>query len=120
MAWTVEDFQQRLIDFITNQLGLSVRKFEESCGLTNGQIASTKVKGPSVEVLSKISETYPELDLNWLIAGRGSMLAPDRSAATPSVSIGSVQTINIGNWEELLAPIRAQMDSLYNAITEKK
>lgn len=68
----MEDFKNRLQAFIKGNFP-SVRAFEKECGLTNGTIGSIGPKGPSVEVLSKISDKCPELNLNWLFSGEGSM-----------------------------------------------
>lgn len=69
----MEDFKQRLLLFVEN-LGQSVRAFEQDCGLANGTIASIKVKGPSVGIVSKIAYAHPELNLYWLLTGDGKML----------------------------------------------
>lgn len=70
----MEDFKNRLLQFIDSQYGVSQRKFEEMCGLGNGTITSIKVKGPSADIVSKISYKCPELNLNWLFRGVGNML----------------------------------------------
>lgn len=70
----MEKFKKRLLEYIEGHLKISIRAFEEMCGLTNGSIGAIKVKGPSVDNLSKISDACPELDLNWLISGHGQML----------------------------------------------
>ena len=70
----MDDFKKRLLEFIEYQYGFSVRKFEEMCGVTNGTVGSIKIKGPSTEVLYKISDKCPDLNLNWLITGKGNML----------------------------------------------
>jgi hypothetical protein len=51
---------------------------ERSCGLSNGYIASQlKSKGSiGSEILEKISHEYPELNLVWLITGKGKMVLP--------------------------------------------
>lgn len=51
---------------------------EKSCGLSNGYIASQlKSKGSiGSEILEKISQAYPELNLVWLITGKGKMVLP--------------------------------------------
>ena len=74
----MEDFKNRLQAFIESLSGVSYREFERKCGLAQGTITSIKVKGPSVEVLMKISSTFPDLDMNWLISGRGEMLLPEK------------------------------------------
>lgn len=70
----MDDFKNRLVSFIRNYLKISFRKFEENCALTNGTVSSIREQGPTTSVLSKISDTYPELNMNWLLAGKGSML----------------------------------------------
>lgn len=93
----MEEFKSRLLKFSTGHLGLSQSAFEDSCGIAHGVISSIKVKGPSVDILAKISSAYPELDLNWLVSGRGEMLIKERNQA-PVVSVA----VNIGNWNELV------------------
>lgn len=95
----MDEFKNRLLQFL-EFLGLSQRAFEESCGITQGTIPSIKVKGPSVDVLMKISNTYPDLNLNWLIAGRGPMLTQDQPLPTPQNDIHNNQVF-IANWGDL-------------------
>ena len=100
MAWTVEDFQNRLNEFIVNHLGYSVRKFEETCGLSNGVLAASKAKGPSAEILSKMLDAFPELNLNWLVSGRGTMLVTQEPPC-PKNDIHHNQQVVIENWDGL-------------------
>ena len=91
----MEDFKNRLLKYIEGHLKISVRSFEERCGLTNGTVGAIKIKGPSAENLSKISYTYPELNLNWLVSGRGNMLNErhdivDKSARIPLLPFAAV------------------------------
>jgi phage repressor protein C with HTH and peptisase S24 domain len=66
--------QDRLALFISH-LGISERKFSESAGLSHGLIGAIK-KGTSfgVDKLEKILVIYPDLNVNWLVTGKGSML----------------------------------------------
>ena len=70
----MEDFKNRLLAFIESHCKTSIRSFEETCGLTNGTVASVKKKGPGADIVQRISYTYPELNLNWLFSGVGPML----------------------------------------------
>lgn len=70
----MEGFKNRLLAYIEGHLKISIRAFEEKCGLTNGTIGAIKIKGPSVDNVSKISDACPDLNLNWLVSGRGQML----------------------------------------------
>ena len=98
----MEDFKERILFFIKEHLGISVRKFEEACAITNGTIGSIREQGPTASVLSKIADTYPELSMDWLFRGSGEMLNTTTESAKPSVTIGTIQTVNIGNWGDLV------------------
>jgi hypothetical protein len=78
----MEDFKNRLLAFIESHCKMSVRAFEESCGLTNGTVGSVKKKGPGADIVQKIFYTFPELNLNWLFSGVGPMLTTKESRQT--------------------------------------
>lgn len=80
----MEEFKKRLLSFVEN-LGQSVRFFEADCGIGNATINSIKKKGPSVEVISKIYNRHPELNLNWLLTGDGEMLKTTESVSDKDV-----------------------------------
>lgn len=97
----MEDFKKRLLEYIEGHLGLSIRSFEERCGLTHGTIAGIKVKGPSVDNVAKISSAFPDLNLNWLIMGKGSMLIQEQPVASHQNDIHHNQQVVIANWSDL-------------------
>lgn len=61
--------KERLIS-IAEKEGLSVRAFEERCGLGRGNISNM---GPNSAIgsdkLTKIFDTFPNIDLNWILTG---------------------------------------------------
>lgn len=61
----------RILQFI-EYLGISVRQFENNCGLSNGMINNM---GDNVRKssLDKISKSYPSLNINWIKTGEGDM-----------------------------------------------
>lgn len=66
----------RLIDRLTKYLelkGISPHVFEKNCGLANGYIGKQLNGKGSVgsDILEKIANEYPELNLAWLITGKG-------------------------------------------------
>ncbi len=66
--------KERLLQ-IAAYLGLSVRSFEAECGLQRGNISNMSESGAiGSDKLSKIYVKYPELNLEWLLTGIGSML----------------------------------------------
>lgn len=55
--------------------GLNDNKISIETGISNGLIGKGRVRGAiSQDNISKILNTYPELNANWLLTGRGSML----------------------------------------------
>lgn len=60
-----------------DHLDISQRKFTRLCGLSEGVLRRTRSVG--VESLIKIKETYPLLNLDWLMFDNGDMiLQPNR------------------------------------------
>lgn len=68
-------FSERLMYFIENQLHISVREFEKNANLPQGSIQRA-INGTNmgIDKLSMISQSYPNLNLDWLISGEGSMM----------------------------------------------
>lgn len=69
---------QRLKQFIEYK-GFSVRAFEQECGVNNSTIKSAIRNNGALgsDKLIKIVEKFPELDANWLLLGKGSMIHGD-------------------------------------------
>jgi len=65
----------RLKIFI-DSLKISTAEFCRTTGLGRSLVDKLQagIHGPSVETLDKISRSYPELSLNWLVTGEGSMM----------------------------------------------
>jgi len=74
-------FSERLMYFIENQLHISVREFEKNANLPQGSIQRA-INGTNmgIDKLSSISNSYPNLNLDWLISGEGSMLDKELSS----------------------------------------
>lgn len=98
----METFVERLFEFM-GAMGLNQNQFEIKCSLSHTNLREKK-QGPTAAYLMQILTTFPELSMDWLFRGTGSMLLGESSQSTPvpSVSIGSIQTVNIGNWSELV------------------
>lgn len=63
----------RLKEFATFS-DLSIRSFEEKCGLNRGNISNMNEDGSiGSDKLSKIFDTFPSLNPKWLITGKGPM-----------------------------------------------
>ena len=67
----------RIKEFIDFK-GLSVRKFEEAVGFSNGAFASQYKNNGSIgsDKIENILHSYPEINVIWLLTGKGDMLKP--------------------------------------------
>ena len=63
--------KERILQFIEYKK-LSKNKFYKITGLSNGIL--DKKSGLSADSLEKIYYVYPEINLHWLLTGRGDML----------------------------------------------
>jgi hypothetical protein len=105
------NFQSRFMDFYSH-LGVSEREFAKNVGVSTGFIQSVK-NGTSfgVDILSKILSTYPDLSLDWLINGKGSMFLSKGKKLEESKAVyhPSVVTIDREGVETIiLVPQKAQ------------
>lgn len=64
--------KKRLLDFLT-YLSIGQTVFEKKVGISNGYVNNVKNSIGS-EIISKISDVYPELSTEWLLTGKGEML----------------------------------------------
>ncbi len=65
---------------ILERVNLSPGNFAEQIGVapaTISHILSGRNKYPSAEVMLRLHEAYPEIDLNWLLTGEGMMKKDD-------------------------------------------
>ena len=61
--------------------GMSIRAFEESCGLNRGNISNMNDEGSvGSDKLSKIFDRFKDVNPIWLISGSGEMLKSSRPA----------------------------------------
>lgn len=75
--------------------------------MKNNVTISKLVRGigsPSYETLSKIKETYPELNMDWLISGEGEMILGDSDAEL-------LQTLN-----ERIEELKREKKIIYDAL----
>lgn len=65
----------RLLKFLEYK-ELSVYAFEKTCGLANGYLKKQQKGKGSIgsDILEKINQYYDDLDLLWIITGKGTML----------------------------------------------
>ena len=73
----------RIAEFI-DSLHISIRAFEQQINASNGLIR--KAIANKTDIQSKwlviIAENFPQLDMNWLVTGRGSMIRSEKESST--------------------------------------
>jgi hypothetical protein len=86
--------KKRLIEFLAYK-DLGQNKFEEMCGIANGTVSNMR-NNMTVKTLLKISAAFPDLNIDWLLAGKGTMLnnTQHMEGANKSVAIGRDATGN--------------------------
>ncbi len=70
---------------------MGISRFEKLAGLSNGYFNQV-AKRPSDASLVKISKAHPDLNLAWLLTGRGDMI-DDETLSTDNSNHGNVTTI---------------------------
>ena len=115
--------KERTLRFITHK-GLSVKKFEEMCGLSNGYLNSMK-SGYGNNKLSQVLRAFPELNRDWLVYGEGEMLVQEQnemSLSQPAEARGEAPLTESALVAELRAQIErleAKVDNLNQELGEK-
>ena len=122
--------QQRLRYFIST-LGITDREFCKRVGLSPAYVSSMR-KSVSPSVMSKISELYPSLNPQWLLAGFGEMLLKEdkedeKGVLLPSemleellVEARTEKARLLANNEKLTAIIESQQETLAELTRELK
>lgn len=78
------DLVSRLKKYI-DHTGLPVTQFADACSIprpTMSQLLSGRNKKVSNELIAKLHDTFPDLNVLWLMFGQGSMLIGENIAAT--------------------------------------
>lgn len=70
----------------SDSIGFSIREFERACGLTRGNI-SNMTGALGSDKLAKIVDTHPELNVYWLLTGKGEMTREEQYIQAPSSNI---------------------------------
>jgi hypothetical protein len=86
----------RLQQFMDHE-NLTAYQVNKDSGLCKGLLinAFTNQRGLTTSTLEAILNTYPQLNANWLIVGRGEMLNPEPDAAVPpSVTDKHIQDLD--------------------------
>ena len=105
-----QTIKDRLIIYI-NHLGISVRKFEIECELSNGYIKNIR-QSIMPDKLRKIALCYPELNTGWLMTGEGDML---KSPIQEIKGDNNTQVIGDGNHVSTPSTLDKALEALAKA-----
>ena len=78
----METQKERLKQFIA-AIGFSVREFERAIGVSSSTITHVK-DSLSAKLKEKIAANFQQLNMDWLLTGRGEMLKTKTKSAQPS------------------------------------
>ena len=94
------NISDRIAQIIKGQ-GLSTRAFEQQIGCSNGVISKCINKGTDIssQWVTKIIETFVEINPRWLLTGEGSMLVDEGAAPTPN---GAQPVTNDANTAQMM------------------
>jgi len=70
--------KERLMEFVEH-LKITASEFQMSIGVSTGYIGSIR-KSIGIDILEQISNVYPQLNLEWLMTGKGSMIKSDQKS----------------------------------------
>ena len=103
--------KERTLRFIAYK-GLSVKKFEEMCGLSNGYVNSMK-SGYGSNKLLQVLRVFPELNRDWLVYGEGEMLIESATISSlPDTYVETDESFVSEKNDVLEAELRAQIEKL--------
>ncbi|MEN9919299.1 MAG: hypothetical protein RL662_1735 [Bacteroidota bacterium] len=123
----MSDTVQRIKEYIEYKR-ISIRKFEESIGFSNGAFSNQykNRKAIGVDRVEKIVQVYTDLDPAWLITGKGSMLinryADAEGVHSPNrVSESDIEYGNKENYQlKYIYELERQLDLLRKDIKQKQ
>ena len=104
---------KRLVQFLEYK-GIKIATFEKIISVSNNTIRTAVNKNTTITsgVLEKILYSFPELNANWLITGKGSMLisaheVPDKQAETqPDITVSIKIKPSDPLYEELIQRLK--------------
>lgn len=79
---------------------LSVSNFEFQCGIKSGLIGAASKNNGAIgsDKILKILETFPEIDANWLLLGKGEMIkSEEKNINIENTANGNGNTVQVGN-----------------------
>ena len=109
--------KERLINFLAYKK-IGQTKFEEMCNISRGLVNNMKGSISSKTIL-KIENTFPELNITWLLTGEGEMLKGGKQGEAGGVTIPASVWNVIEKQAESLAARDRQLEMLMKSRDEQ-
>lgn len=112
---------ERLRIYIEHK-GISYNSFDKSIGASNGYIGKQLKNNASIgsDIIEKISETYKDLNIEWLITGSGDMIVDSKMTQLhePEIIYNKAQTICklCQEKDKRIADLQNQIQTLTNIL----
>lgn len=107
--------------------GLSLRAFSIKCGISQPTLDKQikGLRGVSIETITSVLNTYPDISSEWLIRGTGNMLTADNEDANIDRVMKLVDTIttlqeSLNAKTETIATLNERIKQLENQLKLKQ
>ncbi|MFC7523235.1 SlyX family protein [Parapedobacter sp. GCM10030251] len=94
---------KRIKDYLDYK-GIKISSFEKSVGLSNGSFGGQLKKNRTIGIdkLENILKTYPDLNADWVLTGRGDMLGGKHDPVQTQPSLTNALSLNQLNYERTI------------------
>lgn len=103
---------------------LKARTVEMECGLSNGYLGKQRKNRGSFggNILRKIEQRFPELNMTWLLSGEGEMLtAKYREVNTDLFDTVEEESVIYGSaQQEIIVLLKRQIEQMESALSDKQ
>ena len=111
------DAASRLRTYIEER-GISVRKFEITCGFKNGWVGDLK-SSIKLSSISVIHRNFEDLNIEWWLTGDGEMIRPAQSEPSDLVSVLRKENDSLIKDKERLIEEKQEIWKMYKEIATK-
>ena len=111
----------RLQEYL-NKKDISPYSFERNCGIANGYL-NKQIKGKGTigsEIVERITDKYKDLNIIWLLTGKGQMLVGHIYIQTDQVSELAEKESVYASHEQAIKILREKILILENALADKE
>lgn len=111
----------RIFSFIESQQ-LTPTEFADKIGVSRASISSIKTgrTQPTLSLVEKIRQHFPDIDINWLIFGVGSAMVEKSETTTEEVGLSDELMVVEDNNDSVLSSVANDYEAVYIAESPQK